>query len=187
MLVKRTLTSMQIAQFLVGATFAMSHTFISYVVPVNWPEVEEMIAAAAGAEMGGHHSGHDATANATAVMNNLKALVFATSPDAATHAPHKHQRHHQDRPPQFTTLPRITTTGATFAIYLDVLYLAPLTYLFGKFFVASYLRRSTAVDKTKGTAGAVAGLRGRRLSGNMVMAEKAGWDAARRVEEEVYG
>lgn len=74
----------------------------------------------------------------------------------------------------FVTQQCITTDGATFAIWLNVVYLAPLTYLFVRFFIRSYLRRGQAVAAK------------RRMS-NVERAEKAGWDAARGVEREVYG
>ncbi len=116
----------------------------------------------------------------------------------------------------FKTVPCIATTGETFAIWLNVLYLAPLTYLFVKFFITSYLRRSNAesarvarlgkngVDGTVDSKGRdVAAASGnatlaatiatteeevlRRLSNVGNLAEKAGWDAARGLEKEVYG
>lgn len=75
--------------------------------------------------------------------------------------------------------PCIVTTGETFAIWLNVLYLAPLIYLFVSFFIASYFKRSNAAQKADGEA------HGRES--NVALAEKAGWDAARDVEREVYG
>ncbi len=57
------------------------------------------------------------------------------------------------------------------------MYLAPLTYLFMSFFVQSYMKRSAADNKT----------RERRYSDLKVAAEKAGWDAAKDLEREVYG
>jgi GNS1/SUR4 family len=35
----------------------------------------------------------------------------------------------------------INTSGQTFAIWLNVVYLTPLTFLFVRFFIKSYLRR----------------------------------------------
>ncbi|KAI2637295.1 GNS1/SUR4 family-domain-containing protein [Xylaria nigripes] len=119
-LVKRSLTSLQISQFVIGASVAMVHSFISYLVPV---EAEGSIT--------------------------------------------KYQK-----------VDCIDTTGQTFAIWLNVFYLAPLTYLFVSFFIASYLRRSKAED--------VRGKTDRRRS-NVVLAEKASWDAARGLEREMYG
>ncbi|KAI1180375.1 GNS1/SUR4 family-domain-containing protein [Nemania sp. FL0916] len=118
-LIKRSLTSLQISQFVIGASAAMVHSFISYLVPV-------------------------ATGSGT-----------------------KYQK-----------VDCINTTGQTFAIWLNVTYLAPLTYLFVSFFIASYLRRSKAE--------VVRGKVDRRRS-NAVLAEKASWDAARGIEREMYG
>ncbi|KAJ2971911.1 hypothetical protein NUW58_g9294 [Xylaria curta] len=119
-LVKRSLTSLQISQFIIGASAAMVHSFISYLVPVH--------VAGSGT---------------------------------------KYQK-----------VNCIDTTGQTFAIWLNVTYLAPLTYLFVSFFIASYLRRSKAE--------VVRGKTDRRRS-NVVLAEKASWDAARGLEREMYG
>ncbi|KAI1131549.1 GNS1/SUR4 family-domain-containing protein [Nemania abortiva] len=118
--IKRSLTSLQISQFIIGASAAMVHSFISYLVPVQ--------AAGSGT---------------------------------------KYQK-----------VDCIDTTGQTFAIWLNVFYLAPLTYLFVSFFIASYLRRSKAEI--------VRGKTDRRRS-NVVLAEKASWDAARGLEREMYG
>lgn len=119
-LIKRSLTSLQISQFIIGASVAMVHSFISYLVPVH------------GAGAGTKYHKVDC----------------------------------------------IDTTGQTFAIWLNVFYLAPLTYLFMSFFVASYLRRSKAE--------VVRGKTDRRRS-NVILAEKASWDAARGIEREMYG
>ena len=79
--------------------------------------------------------------------------------------------------------PCIVTSGETFAICLNVLYLAPLTYLFVSFFIASYVKRSNAAQKLM-SGGKVS----RRLSNvHVALAEKAGWDAAKGLEREVYG
>ncbi|KAI0408717.1 GNS1/SUR4 family-domain-containing protein [Xylaria palmicola] len=119
-LVKRALTSLQISQFIIGASVAMVHSFISYLVPV-------------------HVAG------------------FGT----------KYQK-----------VDCIDTTGQTFGIWLNVFYLAPLTYLFVSFFIASYLRRSKAEVVRAKTD---------RRRSNVVLAEKASWDAARGLEREMYG
>ncbi|KAI1186836.1 GNS1/SUR4 family-domain-containing protein [Nemania serpens] len=118
--IKRALTSLQISQFIIGASAAMVHSFISYLVPVQ--------VAGSGT---------------------------------------KYQK-----------INCIETTGKTFAIWLNVTYLAPLTYLFVSFFIASYLRRSKAEIVRRKTD--------RRCS-NVALAEKASWDAARGIEREMYG
>ncbi|ESU13055.1 hypothetical protein FGSG_06896 [Fusarium graminearum PH-1] len=76
---------------------------------------------------------------------------------------------------QYVTQPCIMTTGETFAIWLNVLYLAPLTYLFVSFFIASYVKRSNAASK-----------KSHDVNANIALAEKAGWDAAKGIEKEIY-
>jgi len=83
-------------------------------------------------------------------------------------------------------VPCITGTGETFAIWLNVLYLAPLTYLFVSFFIASYLRRSNAESARAKKLAADDDEKMRRMS-NVALAEKAGWDAAKGLQKEVYG
>ena len=142
LIIKRSLTTLQITQLLVGATYAMLHSFVSYSVPV-------------------------ATSSTKGVPATASVLAGnGTVPSASI----KHGM-------TYKTAPCISNNGATFAVWLNVLYLAPLTYLFMSFFVESYLRRSNA-DKTK---------KARRMSNNVVMAEKAGWEAAKNVNREVYG
>lgn len=140
--VKRTLTTMQITQFIGGASAAMVHSFVYYYVPTATSS-----------------AGNPKASPAAAGSRNRSS----TSGDAAT-----------------ALQPCITTRGETFAIWLNVFYLAPLTYLFVSFFISSYVKRSNAANKINGKA--------RRLSNvHVAMAEKAGWDAARSVEREVYG
>lgn len=163
--IKRSLTTMQIMQFIIGASYTMLHSFISYAVPVS-------VAAP---------SSDAAPADPSGTLDSLKNLVFgavksnngtaAATGSAATEIAHAVQ-------------PCIVSTGETYAIWMNVLYLAPLTYLFASFFVASYLKRSNASGKLSNSQKQTID---RRLSNNVTMAEKAGWDAARGVEREVYG
>ncbi|KAI0480700.1 GNS1/SUR4 family-domain-containing protein [Xylariaceae sp. FL0804] len=142
-IIKRTMTSMQISQFIVGASFAMVHSFISYLIPVHTP-VDTADAAS--------------------------SAVVAPGADSAK--PGYVTKYHK--------VDCINTTGATFAIWLNVFYLAPLTYLFVSFFIASYLKRSKAATVHAKTGSA-------RRQSNVHLAEKASWDAARGLEREVYG
>jgi hypothetical protein len=162
MFIKRTLTTMQITQFVVGGSYTMVHSFVSYVVPVIIPS--NAAAAAAAAPVG------SPAANA---LDSIRQLVFgdAANKAAAASANSSETIH--------VAQPCIVTAGETFAIWLNVLYLAPLTYLFVSFFVASYVKRSNAASKMNGKAD--------RRPSNVHLAEKAGWDAARGVEREVYG
>lgn len=72
---------------------------------------------------------------------------------------------------EYQTVPCIDTSGQTFAIWLNVLYLAPLTVLFIRFFVKSYLRRSG---------------KGSTYSTTAEKAELAGKDALKGVGRELY-
>lgn len=191
MIVKRTLTTMQITQFLVGASYAMIHSFVSYTVPVATTVIKTATAADATATAA--DSAPTAAADGPAFLDNLKQLVLGVASKVTNAAATSVV---SDEVPtgvanavlQFTTseeivyeekiVPSINTQGQTFAIWLNVLYLAPLTYLFVKFFITSYLRRSGAESTRKGKD-----LR----ESQVAVAEKAGWDAARNLEAEVYG
>ncbi|CAK7270743.1 hypothetical protein SEPCBS57363_004259 [Sporothrix epigloea] len=172
--VKRSLTSAQITQFLVGASIAMSHSFIGYTVP-------------------------NVSTSGSVLSPNDSDLASGAANSTA--------------PPALKAASCIATSSETFAIWLNVLYLAPLTYLFMKFFITSYLRRSNAeitrgkdaVDRSakskrklaatssSGPASLVAAIASteeevrHRLSNVGNLAEKAGWDAAVDLEKEVYG
>ncbi|KAF4124118.1 GNS1/SUR4 family [Geosmithia morbida] len=172
--VKRTLTTMQITQFVLGASFAMVHSFVSYIIPLTITPTDNVdVTAAADANT-------LVPSIAAGAFDSLRQLVLGTAGD---HAPVKAATASATGATEiiYVSQPCIVTAGETFAIFGNVLYLAPLTYLFVSFFIASYLKRSNAASKIKGK-----GASGRRLS-NVTLAEKAGWDAARGVEKEVYG
>ncbi|KAF3769945.1 hypothetical protein M406DRAFT_343931 [Cryphonectria parasitica EP155] len=167
--IKRTLTTLQITQFLVGASYAMIHSFVSYTVPVTTTVVKTATAPASAAAT----TATEAAAASPALLDSLKQLVLGAASkvtNAATTVEETVSVH--------KIVPCIVTSGQTFAIWLNVLYLAPLTYLFVKFFITSYLRRAGAESARKD--------RNRRES-QVAVAEKAGWDAARGLEAEVYG
>lgn len=202
--IKRTLTTMQIMQFVFGASFAMVHSFISYSVPVVLSSVSKSAEASDKPQTilstvkGLFSSG---SASAPSAKQTLEAVntTYSDGTNTITYG--------------LKTVPCITTTSETFAIWLNVLYLAPLTYLFVSFFIASYMRRSSAesartarlgktessapapapthpnttIANTLATATAAEERMIRRLSNVGQMAEKAGWDAARDLEKEVYG
>lgn len=187
MIVKRSLTTMQITQFLVGASYAMIHSFISYSVPVATTVVRTATTSAAATTA----SSADIGFETPALLDNLRQLVLGVASKVTNAAGVNDEVSSPTEAnvgPQFTTteetvyelkvVPCIVTNGQTFAIWLNVLYLAPLTYLFVKFFITSYLRRSGVESARKG--------KGHRES-QVAVAEKAGWDAARSIEAEVYG
>ncbi|KAI9367325.1 GNS1/SUR4 family-domain-containing protein [Aspergillus egyptiacus] len=160
--VKRSLTTMQITQFLVGSSLAASYLFVSYTLPpvrsvptasavaaatstaattgISW--IKQVAFRAAGAEGIAENVGHEA--------DNLGA------PRAVV------------QPGHMVTC--MDTSGQGFAIWLNVAYLLPLTYLFARFFVRSYLYR-----KEPSTS----------QSDHMQAAEKAGLDALKGVRREI--
>ncbi|KAL1837917.1 hypothetical protein VTJ49DRAFT_3263 [Mycothermus thermophilus] len=152
--IKRTLTSMQITQFVAGASAATVHSFVYYIVPV----------------IGSSSTDDETTATASTPANG-------TSVPAASTAGHLNVERH--------IMPCLTSSGETFAVWLNILYLTPLTYLFVSFFIESYLRRSNAATQAPGKK--AIGTAARRLSSSVQLAEKAGWEAAGKVEREVYG
>jgi hypothetical protein len=153
--IKRTLTSMQITQFLVGGSGAMIHSFLNYTIPVI------------------SSSQTDAPASSASAAANNGSVVAATGSLLDTVKGTFAQQN----------MPCITSSGQTFAVWLNVFYLAPLTYLFVSFFIESYLRRSNQQPGRRPVAAA----RRMSMSNNVQLAEKAGWEAAKNVEREVYG
>lgn len=172
--VKRTLTTMQITQFLVGSTFAAIHLFVSYTVPVSIAHnISEKIAVTATPS-----SVSSIVASATssvvaalptatgAAVAFLRKLIYRAAgdeglaeniavpgqpapsfqPRAAEH-PIEHFFHQTHETVnrivyrnEYQSVPCIDTSGQAFAIYLNLIYLAPLTFLFMRFFFKSYLR-----------------------------------------------
>jgi hypothetical protein len=183
--IKRSLTSLQITQFLVGASYAMIHSFVSYSVPVSKTITQDATAPVAISV----DANDSVPSSAPAFLDNLKQMVLGMASKVTTSAAAQSTSAEANLEPEQSTttqqvytqeiVPCINTTGQTFAIWLNVLYLAPLTYLFVKFFITSYLRRSNATSaRGKG--------KGARES-QVTVAEKAGWDAAQSIQQEVYG
>jgi hypothetical protein len=118
-----------------------------------------------------------AAASSPGLANPLKKFLFraageerlAENVNGGYSGEHKFSgvRYH----PEYQTIQCVNTSGQTFAIWFNVFYLTPLTVLFVRFFVKSYLRRSQkGGHSTKHRA-----------------AEKAGKDALKGVEREIYG
>lgn len=172
----------------------MIHSFVSYTVPVATTVVKTNTETfGAATTSAGNPAPTVASADGPAFLDSLKQLVLGVASKVTNAAATKVMT---DEAPtgqanaalQFTTseeivyeekiVPCIQTTGQTFAIWLNVLYLAPLTYLFVKFFITSYLRRTGVESSRKGI---------KRRESQVSVAEKAGWEAARHLEAEVYG
>lgn len=184
--IKRSLTTMQIIQFLVGATYASAHSFIKYTVPVQVSDsLTSRIASSVSVA---------ATATASSGLGSLakKILlraadqeglaenvgVVSASPSASPQASHFGEPTYHT---EYQTTPCVDTSGQTFAIWLNVLYLTPLTFLFVRFFIKSYIRRTSkstrpahiekaGMDALKGVARE---LNENENTGNGVLKEKA--------------
>lgn len=172
----------------------MIHSFVSYTVPVATKAIKTATADAA-LTTATPAAADSATPSASnpALLDNIKQLFLGVASKVTNAAAtgvitDETTTAEANAGHQFTAVeetvyeeqlvPCIVTTGQTFAIWLNVLYLAPLTYLFVKFFITSYLRRSGAESARKDKT---------RRESQVSVAEKAGWDAARHIEAEVYG
>lgn len=128
-IVKRTLTSMQITQFLFGTTMAAAYLFVYYTIPTQ------------------------------PVSYGATASSWLKKFGAITPDPTQHQMVHC-----------LHSSGQGFAVWLNVSYLLPLTVLFLRFFVRSYLSRKepSAPQPT-----------------HIHAAERAGMEALRDVSREI--
>lgn len=172
---------MQITQFLVGASYAMAHSFVSYTVPVTTILTSTVPVDATAAP-----SDSVAPTVAASAIESIKKFIYGAAegvaaPGAAEAAAQVYDaKTATTTEARYITQPCITTTGETFAVWLNVLYLAPLTYLFVSFFIASYVKRSNAAGKISGKG------RGADVNASVALAERAGWDAAKGIEKEIY-
>ncbi|KAF2277269.1 uncharacterized protein EI97DRAFT_449956 [Westerdykella ornata] len=160
--IKRTLTTLQITQFIGGGTLAALYLFVSYTVPVSVPyEPTETTISKATASL----ASPEAVATATgAAVAFLKKLVYRAAGEEglaenigsvgqAAHGVHTPSPAAHDGArkvayrTEYQSVPCIDTSGQAVAVYLNVLYLAPLTFLFVRFFIKSYLRRTSPGTK----------------------------------------
>ncbi|KAF2740796.1 hypothetical protein EJ04DRAFT_539989 [Polyplosphaeria fusca] len=171
--VKRTLTSLQILQFVVGATFAGLHLFVSYTAPVSVAykvaEIVSKLNTTSIASAVSSATGSSALSSATGTgAAFLKKLVYraageeglaenvggspkvTSAPVAQDYVPQDLIKSTIDKlvyRTEYETVACIDTTGQAFAIYLNLIYLLPLTGLFLRFFIKSYLRRTSPSAK----------------------------------------
>jgi hypothetical protein len=167
---KRTLTSLQIAQFVFGASYAAAHLFIAYDIPVATPyQIASTLQRAASsissaaAEASTTVSSVIETPSARVLGPLIKKLLLRAAGEEGLAervrddrqqliSPHIEEKIEQFNEQTFETRWRtdytkvqcIDTTGEAFAIYLNLLYLAPLTFLFLRFFVKAYTQRGKA-------------------------------------------
>ncbi|RAH79826.1 hypothetical protein BO86DRAFT_144935 [Aspergillus japonicus CBS 114.51] len=163
--IKRSLTTMQITQFIIGSAMAASYLFISYTLPASQAAFEAPIStaqfvAAEAAEEGLVPWIKKLAFRAAGAEGPAENVGVPDTPAAAPVQPHRVG-------PMVTCM---DTTGQGFAIWLNVVYLLPLTYLFARFFVRSYLYRKEP---------------GARQPSNIQAAEKAGLDALKGVSREI--
>lgn len=159
---------MQIAQFVWGASYAAAHLFIKYDVPVSTPYQVVSVVKAAVSSVSSAASAASSTASkviespaasGTLLALAKKMLLRAIGEEGiAEHVTNKHgeplneviqeqiQAFNERTEPTYETKWRteltkvncIDTSGEAFAIYLNLFYLAPLTFLFARFFVRAY-------------------------------------------------
>ncbi|KAI4201152.1 MAG: hypothetical protein LQ350_003467 [Teloschistes chrysophthalmus] len=151
---KSTLTRLQIAQFVFGATYAIAHLFIAYDIPVETPylfvhnlssalptAVSSAVASAtASADIGAwlkkaalRAAGEEGLAEN---VRNSQGQAFGID---AIHAAEVEKAQEEIRyKMQYQRVNCLDMPGQTFAILLNFLYLAPLTGLFIVFFVNKY-------------------------------------------------
>ncbi|KAL5342424.1 GNS1/SUR4 family-domain-containing protein [Aspergillus crustosus] len=160
-IVKRSLTTMQITQFVIGSTMAASYLFINYTLPpVRYaPSTSAIVDAALATPATG--------------LAWLKQVAFRAAGAEGIAENVGHPLNSLGGPREVVQAgPMVTcmdTSGQGFAIWLNVAYLLPLTYLFARFFVRSYLYR-----KEPGAQGT-----------HIQAAEKAGLDALKGVSREI--
>jgi hypothetical protein len=176
---KRNLTTMQILQFIFGASYAAVHLFVSYTVPVQVLDVKSSAASLASAASTAASS-VAASASSVSVATFLKKLLFrAAGEEGLAESVNAPSALHMVSPRashsggqyriEYQTVPCIDTSGQTFAVWLNLFYLAPLTVLFVRFFIRSYIKRTSV----KGPS-------------DRGVAENAGRDAIKGVEKELY-
>ena len=189
---KRTLTILQITQFVWGSTYAVAHLFVQYDIPIQTPfQVMHTIERAVPSARSAVSSATSALTSAaelplsTALFGDYvkKLLLRAAGEEGvaerlALRSPALNQAHPQSplipgmSPPSPQRLEQkvqkfiehqyetryhndwsrincIDTSGEAFAIYLNLLYLAPLTFLFGRFFIRAYTQRAEQEDRKR--------------------------------------
>jgi hypothetical protein len=157
---------MQITQFVFGTNMAAAYLFVQYTIPYpsGSAALQQITKAASLA------------ATTTAEIGSiswLKKMAFRAAGaegiaenvgTSFTAAPVQESGYSQ----QMVTC--MDTTGQAFAVWLNVSYLLPLTYLFARFFVRSYLNRKDP---------------GVKQPTHMEAAEKAGMDALKGLSREI--
>jgi hypothetical protein len=170
---------MQIMQFLIGVTYAGVHSFISYSIPVqvlpsSTPTLSSISSAATAVASAGYGAVLKKFLLRAAAEESLAENVVGANP--ASQQAHALRHETRSAGPKYhtgyQTVPCVETSGQTFAIWLNVLYLMPLTVLFVRFFIKSYIRRTSKACSHENRQDQI---------------EKAGLDALKGIERELNG
>lgn len=149
---KQGITTLQIIQFLVGTLYAAIHLFISYELPVQVSMIESFIEDIPKINV-------DKPALPPtflmSISRGIKDMLVASlgrlsvPPQPNIDSP-KTIEEVKFRT-EYQNVPCLDTSGQAFAIYLNIIYLTPLTLLFLRFFIHSYWGQPTdkksSIDK----------------------------------------
>jgi hypothetical protein len=121
--IKRTLTSLQILQFVVGGATACGYLFVEYDILTN------------------RSTSHNSPVTLMNTQEESSPLsgMSVISEISGPHINHQSQF-------EIRRIPCLQNSGQAFAIWLSILYLLPLTYLFVRFFSGSYIQRARLVS-----------------------------------------
>jgi len=171
---KRTLTTMQITQFLVGASYAALHLFVKYDIPITTMyKVLHPVSSAASVASSTAVSLTSSAAQATSspalgaqimrlllraagdegvaenVRDSANQVIIPGVADAVRSVAHKFYEETIYRT-EYTKVDCIDTTGESFAVWLNLFYLFPLTVLFVRFFIRAYYYRTSSSTPKQG-------------------------------------
>jgi hypothetical protein len=161
-MVKRSLTTLQVGQFVIGVPYALAHLFIAYNIPVNTPYLYTYniasalpsVASSVSSVVSSSVSSAFESATATAGINNwMKKIALRAAGNEGLaenvrdntghrfgvddrHAVEAERKRSETRYRlEYPLVHCVDTSGQAFAIWLNVMYLAPLTYVFRILFV----------------------------------------------------
>ena len=180
---KRTLTTMQITQFLVGATYATLHLFVQYDIPITTMykvlHPVTSVASAASSTAASLTSSAAQAASSPAFAAKLMRLLLRAAGDEGvaenvrdnanqvilggsgsgsgiadsirSGAQSIAQKFHEETiyRTEYTKVDCLDTSGQSFAVWLNVFYLFPLTVLFVRFFIRAYYYRTSNTKQGK--------------------------------------
>lgn len=178
---KRTLTTMQITQFLVGASFASLHLFIQYDIPITTMykvlhPVTSVASAASSTAVSLTSSAAQAASSPALAARIMRLLLRAAGDEGVAEnvrdnanqiilpgsgsgiADNIHsaaqsvaQKFHEETVyrTEYTKVDCLDTSGQSFAVWLNVFYLFPLTVLFVRFFIRAYYYRTSNTKQSK--------------------------------------